>query len=86
MEWFKKRNATRQNKEQLSRWSFCQILTTKMTNETVKTKHENWKFCTINIKLRNGIGNQYQHILNSKCGMLGVLESMYLLPIQKSTF
>ncbi len=59
MELFKRRNATRQIKEQLSCWSFYQIPTATITNGTINTKYENWKFYPINIKLRNGIGNQY---------------------------
>jgi len=86
MEWFKKRNSTRQNKEQLSCLPFPQIPTVKITNGTVKMKHQIWKFCSISIKLRNGIGNQYQQVLNTKCGMFGVLKSIRLFSIQKSTF
>ena len=62
MEWFKKRNSTRQNKEKLSCLSFFQIPTATVTNGTVNPKLENWKFCPIHIKLRDGIGNQYQQV------------------------
>jgi len=86
MEWLKKINSTRQNKKQLSCLSFSQIPTATVTNGIVNIRYENWKFCSINFKLRNGIGNQYQQILNAKCGMLGVLKPMYLFSRQKSTF
>jgi len=70
----------------LSCWSLFQISTANMTNETVKTKHENWNFCLIIINLIDGIGNQYQQVLNAKCGLLMIIKLIYLLSLQKSTF
>ncbi len=59
MEWFKKGNVTRHNKEQLSWRQFCQIPTVQITNRTVNLVLEIWKLWITNTKLGNGIGNQY---------------------------
>jgi len=51
MEWFKKGNSTRQNKEQLSCLPFLQIPNVTVLNRTVNLGFKNWNFCPLGFKL-----------------------------------